>query len=95
MGSTFYLIWSVLGPSSVRETLLSWNGFFMGKKRKKAWRAAPFHIFCTVWKARNTLAFKDDMLSIQRLKHFFILSFWSETKLFIDDCPLTIVNFIN
>ncbi|RVW40176.1 LINE-1 retrotransposable element ORF2 protein [Vitis vinifera] len=23
-------------PSSVRETLLSWNGFFLGKKRKKA-----------------------------------------------------------
>ena len=82
-------------PSSVRETLLSWNGFFVGKKRKKAWRAAPLHIFWTVWKARNRLAFKDDMLSIQRLKHSFILSFWSETKLFIDDCPLTIANFID
>ena len=51
-------------PSSVRETLLSWNGFFLGKKHKKAWRAAPLHIFWTVWKARNRLAFKDDILSI-------------------------------
>ena len=82
-------------PSSVRETLLSWNGFFVGKKCKKAWKAAPLHIFWTVWKVRNRLTFKDDMLSIQRLKYSFILSFWSETKLFIDDCPLTIVNFID
>ena len=82
-------------PSSVRETLLSQNGFFLGKKCKKAWRVAPLHIFQTVWKARNRLTFKDDMLSIQRLKYSFILSFWSETKLFIDDCPLTITNFID
>ena len=41
------------------------------------------------------LAFKDDSLSIQRLKHSFILTFWAETKLFIDDCPLTIANFID
>ena len=66
---TLFGVSSVL-PSSVRETLLSCNGFFVGKKRKKAWRAAPLHIFWTVWKARNTSAFKDD-------------------------CPLTIVNFID
>ena len=27
-------------PSSVRETLLSWNGSFVGKKHKKVWRAS-------------------------------------------------------
>ena len=81
-------------PSSVRETLLSWHGSFVGKKRKKVWRAAPFYIFWTVWKARNRLAFKDDVLSIQRLKYSF-LSFWSKAKLFIVDCPLTIVSFID
>ena len=67
----------------------------MGKKRKKVWRATPLHIFWTVWKVRNRLAFKDDMLSIQRLKYSFILSFWSEAKLFIVECPLTIANFID
>ncbi|RVW30599.1 LINE-1 reverse transcriptase-like [Vitis vinifera] len=82
-------------PSSVKETLLSWHGSFVGKKRKKVWRAAPLHIFWTVWKARNCLAFKDDMLSIQRLKYSFILSLWAETKLFIVDSPLTIANFID
>ena len=82
-------------PFSVRETLLSWNGFFLGKNRKKAWRAAPLHIFWTVWKERNRLAFKDESLSIQRLKYSFILTLWAEAKLFIDDCPLTIANFID
>ena len=86
---------SWVSPSSVRETLLSWNGFFLGKNRKKAWRAAPLHIFWMVWKERNRLAFKDESLSIQRLKRSFILTFWAEAKLFIDDCPLTITNFID
>ena len=48
-------------PSSVRETLLSWHGSFVGKKRK-VWRAAPLYIFKTVWKARNRLTFNDDVL---------------------------------
>ena len=62
-------------PSSIRETLQSWYGSFVGKKRKKVWRAAPLHIFWTVWKARNRLTFKDDVLSMQRLKYSFVLSF--------------------
>ena len=32
-------------PSSVRETLLSWHGSFVGKKCIKVWRATPLHIF--------------------------------------------------
>ena len=34
-------------------------------------------------------------MSIQRLKHSFILTLWAEAKLFIDDYPLTIANFID
>ena len=59
------------------------------------WKTAPLYIFWTVWKARNRLAFKDDVLSIQRLKYSLVLSIWSEAKLLIVDCPLTIVNFID
>ena len=94
------LLFTVFGvswvlPYSVKETLLSWHGSFVGKKRNKVWRAAPLHIFWTVWKARNCLAFKDDVVSIQRLKYSFIFCLWTETKLFIVDCPLTIANFID
>ena len=48
-----------------------------------------------VWKERNSLAFKDKSLSIQRLKQSLILTLWTEAKLFIDDCPLSIANFID
>ena len=30
---------------SIKETLLSWGGTFVGKKHKKAWMAAPLCIF--------------------------------------------------
>ena len=30
-------------PRSIRETLLSWSGTFIGKRRKKVWMAAPLH----------------------------------------------------
>ena len=82
------LLFNLFGVSWV---LPSW----VGKKRKKVWRATPLYIFWTVWKARNRLAFKDDVLSIQRLKYSFVLSLWSEAKLFIVDHPLTIVSFID
>ena len=41
--SLFGVLWVV--PSSVRETLLSWNEPFVGKKRKKVWRMGPLCIF--------------------------------------------------
>ena len=82
-------------PSSVRETFLSWHGSFLGKKRRKVWSAASLHIFWTVWKTRNRLTFKDNELSIQRLKYSFILSLWSEAKLFIVECLQSLVNFID
>ncbi|KAL6320158.1 hypothetical protein AAG906_004667 [Vitis piasezkii] len=91
--SLFGVSWVM--PCSVRETLLSWQTSSVGKKHRKVWRAAPLHIFWTVWKARNRLAFKDDVISIQRLKYSFLCSLWSEAKLFIVECPQTLVNFID
>ncbi|RVW75334.1 Isoamylase 1, chloroplastic [Vitis vinifera] len=37
-------------PASVRETLLGWDGSFVGKKRREVWRVGPLCIFWTVWK---------------------------------------------
>ena len=62
-------------PSSIRETLLGWNGSFVGKKRKTVWRADPLCIVRTVRKARNRIAFEDEVLSIQRLKTSFLYFF--------------------
>ena len=81
--------------SSVREILMSWNGSFVGKKHKKVWRVGPLCIFWTIWKAKNKIAFEDDVLSIQRLKGSFVYLLWSETKMFIKDGPSMLIDFID
>lgn len=40
----------------------------VGKKRRKVWQAGPSCLFWMVWKAKNEIAFKNDVLSIQKLK---------------------------
>ena len=77
----FAVSWVI--PSSVRETLLGWNGSFVGKKHRTVWKKGPLCLFWSVWKARNKIVFEDGVLSIQRLKASFIYLLWSETKLFI------------
>ena len=59
-------------PLSVKETLLGWRDSFVGKKRKVAWRLGPLCLFWVIWRARNSIAFEDCVLSIQRLKVFFV-----------------------
>ena len=59
-------------PRSVKETLLGWRGSFVGKKRKVAWQLGPLCLFWVIWKARNSIAFEDCGLSIQRLKVSFM-----------------------
>ena len=39
--------------------------------------------------------FKDDFLSIQKLKYLFFFLLLSKTKLFIENGPLTLVGFID
>ena len=53
----------------------------MGKKRKVAWQLRLLCLFWVIWKARNTIAFKDGVLSIQKLKVSFVYFLWLETKL--------------
>ena len=54
--------------------------------------------YWTVWKARNKIVFKDDFLSIgsiQKLKYLFLFLLRLETKLSIENDPLTFVGFID
>ena len=80
---------------SVRDMLLGWKGTFVGKRRKKVWQAAPSCLFWTLWKARNRIVFKEDVLSIQKLKYLFLFLLWSETKLSIENSPSTLDGFID
>ena len=62
-------------PFSVKETFLGWKGSFVGKKRKVVWQVRPLCLFWAIWKAKNKIAFEDSVLSIQRLKAFFVYLF--------------------
>ena len=64
-------------PLFVSETLLSWNGSFVGKRHKKAWLAAPLCIFWTTWGERNRLVFEDVNISVNRMKSTFLCNLWS------------------
>lgn len=39
-------------PVLIKDELIRWRGAFVGKKRKKAWKAASLCLFWTLWKER-------------------------------------------
>ena len=61
--------------SSVRRNLLGWHGSFVGKKREKAWRAAPICLLWTIWKERNMRAFDNIERNDQEIKSIFFVHF--------------------
>ena len=65
--SLFGITWVI--SKTVRETLLSWKCFFKDEKwKKKVWKVEPPCLFLAVWKIWNEIAFRDDLLSMQKLK---------------------------
>ena len=81
-------------PLSVKETLLSWHGSFVGKRRKKAWMAAPLCIFWTIWRERNRLVFEDVIISINMMKSTFLCSLLSSVNLHSVERPRPLVDFL-
>ena len=81
-------------PLSVRDTLLGWHGFNMGKKRSKVWKTAPLCLFWAVWKERNRIAFDNEELSIHRLRNSFVCNLWMWTKLVVNEGPLPLFSFL-
>ncbi|RVW53935.1 hypothetical protein CK203_073000 [Vitis vinifera] len=53
-------------PSSVKDTLIEWRGFMLGKKHRKVWKAAPLCLFWAVWMERNRIAFDNEDFSVHR-----------------------------
>ena len=81
-------------PLTVRETLLSWEGSFVRKKRKKAWMIAPLSIFWSIWRERNYIAFENNDFSAQRMKASFICNLWSWSNVYIVERPRSSVDFL-
>ena len=79
------LLFSLFGVSwilaaIVKDFLLGWKGTFLPKEKRGVWNTSPLGIFWTIWKTINGIAFRDEVLSIQRLKSLFVHLFWSETN---------------
>ena len=90
--SLFGVVWVL--PSSIREVLLGWHGSFVGKKRKKTWRAAPLYRFWTIWKERNSKTFDNEGQSIQGLKSSFSCNLGAWCKMHIVPRPHSLIDFV-
>ncbi|KAJ9708014.1 hypothetical protein PVL29_000195 [Vitis rotundifolia] len=94
------LIFSLFGVqwvmhSSVKRNLLGWHGSFVGKKREKAWRAAPLCLMWTIWKERNRRAFDDIERKDQDIKSIFLYTFVNWARVHIKDHTLSLIDFVD
>ena len=76
-------------PNSIKETILGWNGSFVGKKRKKACNAA------SLWKERNRRIFEDTELADQAILRSFLYMFSDWVRRHVDCTSWSIFNFID
>ena len=81
--------------SLVRGLLLSWGGFPVGRKRKKAWKVAPLCLFWSVWRERNRRAFENCECSYHSLKSYFLYLFWDWVRLYIGEGSLSMLDFVD
>ncbi|RVW42464.1 putative ribonuclease H protein [Vitis vinifera] len=94
------LIFSLFGVqwvmhSSVKRNLLGWHGSFVGKKREKAWRAAPLCLMWTIWKERNRRAFNDIERNDQDIKSIFLYTFVNWVRVYIEEHTLSLIDFVD
>ena len=82
-------------PLQLERMHSSWQGSFMGRKRKKVWWVAPLYLFWTVWKESNSGAFNNKELSDQRIRFAFLCNHWARSKLFIVLGFFLIVEFVD
>ena len=81
-------------PLTVKETLLSWHGSFVGKRRKKAWMAAPFAFFGQYGGKETGSFFENVIISINRMKSTFLCNLWSSVNLHSVERPRSLVDFL-
>ena len=82
-------------PKTIKDALLSWNGYFVGKNRRYMWKFVPLCIFWIVWKERNLIAFRDGTVDVQKLKHSFVYKLWSWNSLFIGEEISSLTGFLD
>ena len=81
-------------PLTIRQSLLTWQGANVGRKRKRVWMTTSLCLFWTLWKERNKVAFEDEAPSVHRLKSTFLCTLWSWAKLSRVDNLDSLVDFL-
>ena len=79
-------------PFSIKDALLSWQGSFVGKKRRE-WRAASLCLFLTLWKERNQRIFEDLDLTNHAILHCFMYVFLEWVKVHLGSSTLSLFDF--
>lgn len=90
--SLFGIYWVMF--ASIRENLLGWQGSpsSISKEEAKNLEGVLCAFFEVVWRTRNDIIFRYELLCIQRLKVSFVHILWSETKVSFVNGPL--LNFL-
>ena len=81
-------------PLTVKETLFSRHGSFVGKRLKKAWMAATFEFFGQYGGKETGSFFEDVIISINRMKSTFLCNLWSSVNLHSVERPRSLVDFL-
>ena len=84
-----------LGCFFHRLKILCWVDMILLSAKSERRFGKPLCLFWTVWKVRSTIAFYNDVFSLQKLKREFVCFLWSESKLFVDECQVPRINTRN
>ena len=59
------------------------------------WKFIPLCMFWILWKERNSIAFRDGIVDIQKLEHSFVYNLWSWNSLFIGEEISSLIGFLD
>ena len=89
----FRVQWNIL--FSIKDALLIWHDFFVGKNMRKVWRATLLCLFSIIQKKRNRRAFKSIKNTNQAIKQSFMWIFWEWVRVRIGEGSLSLMDFID
>ena len=81
--------------SMVRDVLLSWRECFLGKKKKKTWKAALLYLVWIILNERNRKTFDNSEKTDQTIKQFFMYNFLKWVRMYKGGCFLFMMDFID
>ena len=91
--SSFGVAWVL--HSSIKATLLSWQGHFTRKKRNQAWKVILLRLFWIIWKKRNRRDLKMLRYRINNVYFSFMCNYLKWTKGGLKVGCMSMLDFVN